>query len=74
MIMMWGQASVNTTPLIITYSTAVGASLTVNTMNVQATSNNSAVTVAVTTVNATAITLVSNNATAQTAYWTVIGI
>ena len=74
LVMMWGPLiTVNTTPQVITYSTAVGATLTDNALSVQATSNNIATTVAVTVVNATAFTLVSNNATAQTAFWHVIG-
>lgn len=73
--LMWGTlATVNTTAQITTFSTTVGAAFLTNAFSVFATSNNTATTVAVQSVNSTTITLISNNATAQTAYWAALGI
>jgi hypothetical protein len=73
--LMWGTlTTVNTTAQITTFSTTVGTAFLTNAFAVFATSNNSATHVAVQSVNSTTITLISNNATAQTAYWAALGI
>lgn len=75
LLMQWGTfVTVNTTAQVITFATATGSTFTTNCFSVTATSNSGATSVAVYAINATAFTIVSNNATSETANWLAIGI
>lgn len=72
---MWGTlATANTTGQVTTFATTVGTAFSVNAFSVSICCNSVATMAAVTTINSTAITLITNNATAQTIYWNVWGI
>ena len=75
LLMQFGSfATVNTTAQVVTFATATGTAFATNVFSISVTSNNVATIMGVTTLNSTAFTIVSNNATAETAYWTAIGI
>lgn len=72
---LWGTLiTANNTGQLITFSTNVGVAFATNCFSITATANSITVDVAVTTVNSTAITLITNSATATTAYWQAWGI
>lgn len=75
LMMIWGAyAGVNSIANVQVFSTLCGAAFTVNCFTAWATSNNNATLVSVTAVNSTSLTLQSNSATAQTAYWVAVGL
>lgn len=75
LMMMWGAlTTANNVANVQTFSTICGAAFTVNCFTAWATSNSNVSTMAITAVNSTSLTLQSNAAGAQTAYWVAVGL
>jgi hypothetical protein len=73
--MAWGSVLVNSTAKVITFSTNTGATFSSNTLAVTATSNTAGATYqpAITTINSTAISIITANTANTTVYWHAIG-
>ena len=73
--MLWGSlTTANTTAQVVTFSTTTGKTLTSNAISAVVTMGTANVVGYVTTINSTAITIISNSATASTARWLVLGV